>query len=91
MYKPVAIHAVIKAFRSKSKEINLDKDGDLTRKSIETLAREFFSIMQARIRNTRLTPYRSLYINAYRLARRIRGDSQARYTFTYNPKKLVLR
>lgn len=91
MYKPVAIHTVVKTFRSKSEEINLDKDGDLTRGSIETLAREFFSIMQARIRNTRLTPYRSFYINAYRLARRIKGDSQVRYTFTYNPKKLVLR
>lgn len=90
MYKPIAVHAVLKTFKSKSEKININKDGNLTKDSIEILAKEFFLIMRARIRNTRMTPYRAVYINTYRLARRIRGDEKVRYTFTYNPKKLIL-
>lgn len=91
MYKPIAIHAILKVFRGKSNEMTLDEDGNLSKESIKILAEEFFSIMKARIRDTRLTPYRAIYINAYRLAQRIRGNVNVKYTFTYNPKKLVLQ
>lgn len=91
MYKPIAVHTVIKAFRGGDVEMQLDEDCNLTKKSMNTLLKKFFDIMQARIRNTRLTPYRSIYVNAYRLAERIRGRTDVKYTFTYNPKKLALR
>jgi CRISPR-associated protein Cas1 len=89
MYKPVAIHTVLKVFRSKE-EIEISKDGNLTKESIEILMKEFFKIMRSRIRGTRLTPYRSIYINACRLARSIKGETKVKYTFSYNPKKLAL-
>ncbi|MEM1703622.1 MAG: hypothetical protein QXQ31_06185 [Zestosphaera sp.] len=42
------------------------------------------------MRGTRITPHRAVYINAIKLATRIRtGNRQTHYTYTYNPKKLL--
>ncbi|MEM1760744.1 MAG: CRISPR-associated endonuclease Cas1 [Desulfurococcaceae archaeon] len=89
MFKPIAIHAVIKTFRKSEKLPELDSKGYLTKESLKTILKEFFNIMKARIRGTRITPHRALYINALRLATRIRTrNKQIHYTYTYNPKKL---
>lgn len=89
MYKPLAVHAVIKVYRVSKKPIELGEDGYLTKESTNTLCREFFNIAKARIRNTKQTPHRTMYINAYRLAQRIKGQKTVQYTYTYNPKKLI--
>lgn len=87
MFKPLAVHAVIKTYRS-GKKLELGEDEELSRESINTVAGEFFKLLRARIAGTRYSVYRLIYINAFRLADRIRGDTSTSYTFTYNPKKL---
>ncbi|MGC9012660.1 CRISPR-associated endonuclease Cas1 [Thermogladius sp.] len=88
MFKPVAVHAAIKAMSKAGRLPGLDKDGYLTKESMRFLFEEFFYIFKARIRGAKITPHRAVYVNAFRLAARIRGDKSAKYTFTYNPKKL---
>ena len=91
MFKPIAVHAVLKILRKTEKLPELDSKRYLTKESLKTILKEFFNIMRARIRGTRITPHRALYINALRLATRIRtSNKQINYTYTYNPKKLQL-
>lgn len=90
MFKPVAVHAVIKVLRKTSKLLDLDEDGYLSKESLNVLLKEFFNIMRARVRGTKLTPHRAMYVNAFRLSTRIRtSDKNVTYTYTYNPRKLL--
>lgn len=90
MYKPIAIHAVVKLLRKSNRLPELDEDGYLSKESLSAVLKEFFSMMKARVRGTRITPHRAIYVNAFKLANRIRTrDKNLKYTFTYNPKKLV--
>lgn len=90
MYKPIAVHAVIKTLRKTGKLPELDEYGYLSKESLNTLLKEFFNIMKARIRGTRITPHRAIYVNAQRLAARIRTNNKnVTYTYIYNPKKLI--
>lgn len=90
MYKPVAVHTVIKVLRKTNKLLDIDDDGYLSKEALNMLLKEFFNIMKARVRGTRVTPHRTIYLNAFRLAARIRtNDERTTYTFTYNPKKLL--
>ncbi|MEM3806087.1 MAG: CRISPR-associated endonuclease Cas1 [Desulfurococcus sp.] len=89
MYKPIAIHTLIKVLRKTEKLPQLDEDGYLTKESMSTMMKELFNTLNARIRRTRITPHRAIYINAIKLATRIRTrNKQIHYTYTYNPKKL---
>ncbi|MEM4570405.1 MAG: CRISPR-associated endonuclease Cas1 [Desulfurococcaceae archaeon] len=90
MYKPIAVHAVIKVLRKIEKLPVLDEDGYLTKESVDVVLKELFNILNVRVRGTRITPHRAIYINTIKLATRIRtGNKQIHYTYTYNPKKLL--
>ncbi len=89
MFKPLAVHAVIKAFKAR-KILEVGEDGELTKESVNAIAEEFFKLIKARIQGTRYTIQRLIYINAFRLADRIKGNANTNYTFTYNPKKLKI-
>ena len=89
MFKPAAVHAVLKVYRAGAR-LELGEDGELTRESVRAVAEEFFRLLRARVAGTRYTVRRLIYVNAFRLADRIRGNVGASYTFTYNPKKLRL-
>ena len=90
MYKPIAIHAVIKYLRKTNKLPELDEEGYISKESMNTLMKEFYSILRAKIRETKIIPYKAIYVNALKLAKRIRTkDNTIRYTYTYNPKKLL--
>lgn len=86
-FKPVAIHAVMKAYRGGNR-LEVDEEGELSKESINIVAREFFKLLKSRIANTRYTINRYIYVGALRLAERIRGNVDVNYTFAYNPKKL---
>lgn len=90
MFKPIAVHAVIKLLRKANKLPKLDEDGYVSKESLSAILNEFYSIMKARMRGTRLTPHRAVYVYAHKLATRIRTSNRStRYTYTYNPKKLI--
>ncbi len=89
MFKPMAIHAVVKVLREGA-TLSLDENGYLDRDSMRKVSQEFFRIASAKIRGTRLTPYRQLYLCAYRLAKHIRTGAPQNYLFTYNPARLKL-
>ena len=73
MFKPLAVHTVIKVYRAK-KTLELDEGGELTKESVNIIAREFFKLLKARILGTRYTVQRLIYINAFRLADRVKGN-----------------
>ncbi|MEM0126253.1 MAG: CRISPR-associated endonuclease Cas1 [Thermofilum sp.] len=90
MYKPIAVHTAIKVIRNTEKLPVLDEGGYLTKESLSVLLKELFNILNARVRGTRITPHRTIYINANKLAMKIRTKKgQKHYIFTYNPKKLL--
>lgn len=89
MYKPIAVHAVIKVLRKMNRLPKLDEDGYLSKESLSSILKEFFSITKAKVRGARITPHRAIYLNAFRLAARIRANKSITYTYTYNPKKLL--
>lgn len=90
MYKPIAVHAMVKLLRKTGKLPELDEDGYLNRDSLNAILKEFYNIMKAKIRGTRLTPHRAIYIHAFKLAMRMRTrDKSIKFTFIYNPKKIT--
>lgn len=89
MFKPLAIHTVIKVFRA-MEHLELDKNKELTKESVNIIAKEFFKLIKAKVLGTRYTVQRLIYMNAFRLADRIKGNTNINYTFTYNPKKLKI-
>ncbi len=84
MFKPIAVHAVIRAYK---RGISLDKEGELSKESVNKVSREFFEIISKKHNNEVI--YKAIYTRASKLSQYLRKkDKSIRYTFTYDPRKL---
>jgi|BEDMetMinimDraft_2_1075160.scaffolds.fasta_scaffold06099_1 CRISPR-associated protein Cas1 len=84
MFKPIAIHAVIRAYK---KGLSLDKEGELSKDSVNKVSREFFDLISKKQNNESI--YKAVYNRALKLSQYLRKkDKSIKYTFTYDPRKL---
>ena len=84
MFKPVAVHAVIRAYKKGLKVV----DGELDKDSVRKVSEEFFSTMTKKQRDESI--YKAVFTRARKLAMYLRkGDKKIRYTFIYDPRSLV--
>jgi CRISPR-associated protein Cas1 len=83
MFKPVAVHAVIRAIKK-----GLEMEGEeLSRDSVRKVMEELFSLLSRKQGNQSI--YMSIFSRARSLSEVVRnGDSKAHISFVYDPRKL---